>query len=78
MDDSFDSPNDPNEFYERSDHFNFAKNNIPVIFFFSGVHEDYHGPGDTYYNIIYDLFTKSARLIFHTACELANMDRDLE
>ena len=78
LDYSFDIPNDPNDFYERSDHFNFAKNNIPVIFFFSGVHEDYHGPGDTYEKIRYDLLTKRARLIFHTAWELANMDRDLE
>ena len=78
LDYSFDIPNDPNDFYERSDHFNFAKNNIPVIFFFSGVHEDYHGPGDTYDKIRYDLLTKRARLIFHTAWELANMDRDLE
>ena len=42
------------------------KNNIPVIFFFSGVHEDYHGPGDTYDKIRYDLLTKRARLIFHS------------
>ena len=77
LDYSFDIPNDPNDFYERSDHFNFAKNNIPVIFFFSGVHEDYHGPGDTFDKIRYDLLTKRARLIFHTAWELANMDREL-
>ena len=77
LDYSFDIPNDPNDFYERSDHFNFAKNNIPVIFFFSGTHEDYHGPGDTYDKIRYDLLTKRARLIFHTAWELANMDETL-
>ena len=74
LDYRFDIPNDPNDFYERSDHFNFAKNNIPVIFFFSGTHEDYHGPGDTSDKIRYDLLTKRARLIFHTAWELANMD----
>ena len=78
LDYSFDIPNDPNDFYERSDHFNFAKNNIPVIFFFSGLHEDYHGPGDTFDKIRYDLLTKRARLVFHTAWELANMDRQLE
>ena len=60
------------------DSFNFAKNNIPVIFFFSGVHEDYHGPGDTFDKIRYDLLTKRARLIFHIAWGLANMDRELE
>ena len=78
LDYSFDIPNDPNDFYERSDHFNFAKNDIPVIFFFSGTHEDYHGPGDTYDRIRYDLLTKRARLIFHTAWELANMDERIQ
>jgi Zn-dependent M28 family amino/carboxypeptidase len=78
LDYSFDIPNDPNDFYERSDHFNFAKNDIPVIFFFSGTHEDYHGPGDTYDKIRYDLLTKRARLIFHTAWELANMDERIQ
>ncbi len=78
LDYSFDIPNDPNDFFERSDHFNFAKNNIPVIFFFSGTHEDYHGPGDTYDKIRYDLLTKRARLIFHTAWKLANMDKELD
>ena len=37
---------DPNQFYYRSDHYNFAKKGIPVIFYFSGVHEDYHKPTD--------------------------------
>ena len=74
LDYTYNEPGDPNRFYYRSDHYNFAKNNIPVIFFFSGTHEDYHGPGDTSDKIRYDLLTKRARLIFHTAWELANMD----
>ncbi|MAU73517.1 MAG: peptidase M28 [Flavobacteriaceae bacterium] len=74
LDYRFDIPDDPNDFYERSDHFNFAKKNIPVIFFFSGTHEDYHGPGDTSDKIRYDLLTKRVKLIFHTIWELANMD----
>ena len=52
----------------ESDHFNFAKNNIPVIFYFSGTHEDYHGQRYTY-KIRYDLLTKRTKLIFHTAWE---------
>ena len=51
---------------------------IPVIFFFSGTHEDYHGPNDTFDKIRFDLLTKRARLIFHTAWELANMDKELK
>ena len=38
---------DPNRFYYRSDHYNFAKNNVPVIFYFNGTHDDYHEPSDT-------------------------------
>ena len=78
LDYRFNAWDDPNRFYERSDHFNFAKNNIPVIFYFSGTHEDYHGPGDTPDKIRYDLLTQRSRLIFHTAWELANMDISIE
>jgi len=74
LDYKFDDPNDPNRFYYRSDHYNFAKNNIPVIFYFNGVHEDYHQIGDTPDKIEYDLMTKRAQLIFLTAWELANRD----
>ena len=78
LDYRFNAWDDPNRFYERSDHFNFAKNNITVIFYFSGTHEDYHGPGDTPDKIRYDLLTQRSRLIFHTAWELANMDISIE
>tara|TARA_B100001175_G_C19507038_1_gene641504 strand:- start:41 stop:1081 length:1041 start_codon:yes stop_codon:yes gene_type:complete len=63
-----------NEYYYRSDHYNFAKNDIPVIFYFSGTHEDYHLPTDTVEKINYPLLTKRARFIFHTLWELANME----
>ncbi|NNC69780.1 MAG: M28 family peptidase, partial [Flavobacteriaceae bacterium] len=66
--------NDPNRFYYRSDHYNFAKNNIPVIFYFNGTHADYHKPSDTPDKIEYDLLENRARLIFHTAWELANRE----
>ncbi len=74
LDYTFNELDDPNNFYERSDHFNFAKNNIPVIFYFSGTHEDYHGTGDTPDKIRYDLLTERTKLIFYTAWEIANMD----
>jgi len=75
LDYKFDDPNDPNRFYYRSDHYNFAKNNIPVIFYFNGTHEDYHKMTDTPDKIEYELMAKRAKLIFLTAWELANMDR---
>lgn len=68
----YNDDNDPNRFYYRSDHYNFAKNNIPVIFYFNGTHEDYHQPTDTPDKIQYDLLENRARLIFYTAWELAN------
>ena len=78
LDYRFNAWDDPNRFYERSDHWHFAKNNIPVIFYFSGTHEDYHMPTDTPDKIRYNLLTKRARLIFHTAWEIANMDERIE
>lgn len=72
LDYTFNDENDPNRFYYRSDHYNFAKNNIPIIFYFSGVHEDYHRPGDTPDKINYDLLQNRARLVFYTAWEVAN------
>jgi hypothetical protein len=64
--------NDPNQFYYRSDHYNFAKHNIPVIFYFTGVHEDYHRPTDDPEKIHYGKTADIARLVFFTAWELAN------
>ena len=72
LDYTFNDENDPNRFYYRSDHYNFAKNNIPVIFYFNGVHEDYHKPTDTPDKINYPLLAKRTKLIFQTAWEIAN------
>ena len=72
IDYTYNDLNDPNRFYYRSDHYNFAKNNIPVIFYFNGVHEDYHKISDTPDKIAYELMEKRTKLIFHTAWEIAN------
>ncbi len=69
---TYNDENDPNRFYYRSDHYNFAKNNIPIIFYFNGTHADYHRPSDTPDKINYDLLENRTRLIFHTAWEIAN------
>ncbi len=74
LDYKFNDENDPNRFYYRSDHYNFAKNNIPIIFYFNGVHEDYHKATDTPDKIEYELYTKRTKLIFHTAWEVANRE----
>lgn len=74
LDYTYNDDNDPNRFYYRSDHYNFAKNNIPIIFYFNGVHEDYHRPTDTPDKINYELLAKRTQLIFATAWELANRE----
>ncbi len=72
LDYKYNDENDPNRFYYRSDHYNFAKNNIPIIFYFNGTHEDYHRPTDTPDKINYDLLETRTRLVFYTAWEIAN------
>ena len=74
LDYTYNDENDPNRFYYRSDHYNFAKNNIPIIFYFNGTHDDYHRISDTPDKINYDLLQNRARLVFHTAWELANRE----
>ncbi len=78
LDYTYNDPNDPNRFYYRSDHYNFAKHNIPVIFYFSGVHADYHKPGDDTEKIMFDKMEKIVRLVFYTAWEVANRDERLK
>ncbi len=78
LDYTYNDPEDPNRFYYRSDHYNFAKHNIPVIFYFSGVHEDYHKPGDDVEKILFDKMETIAKLVFHTAWDVANRDEKLK
>ncbi|BAO56697.1 aminopeptidase [Nonlabens marinus S1-08] len=75
LDYTYNGKDDPNRFYYRSDHYNFAKNNVPVIFYFNGTHADYHKASDTPDKIEYDLYAQRAQLIFATAWELANGDK---
>lgn len=75
---TYNDENDPNRFYYRSDHYNFAKNNIPIIFYFNGTHADYHQIGDTPDKIEYDLLENRTRLVFYTAWELANRNERIK
>jgi len=68
----YDDPNDPERFFYRSDHYNYAQKGVPIIFYFSGVHEDYHGPGDHADKIDYQKMEKVTRTIFATMWKLAN------
>ena len=74
LDYRFNAKDDPQRFYYRSDHYNFAKNGIPIIFYFSGTHPDYHMPSDTPDKIEYDLLELRSRLVFYTAWNIANRE----
>lgn len=78
LDYTYNDEDDPNRFYYRSDHYNFAKNNIPIIFYFNGTHEDYHKPSDTPDKINYEILAIRAQFIFYTAWEIANRDHRIE
>lgn len=72
LDYKFNDRNDSNRFYYRSDHYNFAKNGIPSVFLFNGVHADYHKATDEVDKIEFDALTKRTQLAFAIAWELAN------
>lgn len=78
LDYTFNAANDPNRFYYRSDHYNFARKGVPSIFYFSGVHEDYHQPGDDVEKIRFDLLRQRTLLVFHTAWLLANGENRIQ
>jgi Zn-dependent M28 family amino/carboxypeptidase len=78
LDYTYNAEDDPNRFYYRSDHYNFAKHGIPSVFFFSGTHEDYHRPTDTVDKIMFDKMVKIGQLVFYTTWELANRDERIQ
>ena len=72
LDYKYNDPKDPERIYFRSDHYNFARVGIPIIFYFNGTHADYHRPTDTPEKINYSLMAKRAQLVFYTAWDMAN------
>ncbi len=66
---------DPNQFYRRSDHWNFGRLGVPFIFFFNGVHADYHRPSDSIEKIEWEAITKRTQLIFTTTAMIANSEQ---
>lgn len=70
----YNDENHPEQIYYRSDHWNFAKNNIPVIFYTTGSHDDYHQESDTVEKIEKEVYLKRTHLVFYTAWELVNRD----
>lgn len=78
LDYTYNDPKDPNRYYFRSDHYNFAKLGIPSVFFFSGVHEDYHRPTDTMDKIEFDRMLYLTEYILYNSWELANRSQRLK
>ncbi len=77
LDYKYNAEDDPNHFYYRSDHYNFAKRGIPVIFYFGGLHKDYHKPTDDVDLIDFSKLEKTSRYIFLTAWELAYREKKI-
>jgi Zn-dependent M28 family amino/carboxypeptidase len=83
LDYKFDDPNDKNRIYYRSDHYNFARKGVPILFFYDGMlQSDYHKPTDTIEKINFELMQKRVLMIYHTACEITQREdmlkRDLK
>lgn len=78
LDYTYNNEKDPNRFYYRSDHYNFARHEIPVIFFFTGVHVDYHKPTDDIEKILFPKYSKITQFIFHTAWEVVNRKKRIQ
>lgn len=78
LDYKFNDPKDPMRIFYRSDHYNFARYGVPIIFYFNGTHADYHKPTDTPDKINYSLLAKRAQLVFYTGWEMANRDAMLK
>lgn len=79
LDYKYDDPNDKNMIYYRSDHYNFARKGVPILFFYDGMLlADYHQPSDTIEKINFDLMQKRTKMVYFTACEIANRDEMLK
>ena len=77
LDFAYNDPSDPNSFYTRSDHYSYAAKGIPIAFFFTGTHPDYHGAGDHPDKILYPKLTKITQLVYQAGFSVANTDRTL-
>jgi hypothetical protein len=78
LDYTYNDPKDPNQLYYRSDHYNFAKRGIPVIFYFTGLHKDYHQITDTPDKLMYTKTSTITKLVFMTVWQLANQEHRIQ
>jgi hypothetical protein len=74
LDYEMNDPADTESIYTRSDHYSYAVKGIPIIFFFSGLHPDYHQPGDEVSKIIFEKIQRVAQLAYETGRRVGNLD----
>jgi hypothetical protein len=74
LDYEMNDPSDPEQIYYRSDHYSYAVKGIPVIFFTTGLHPDYHANTDEVSRILFDKMTRVVQLVYETGARVANLD----
>jgi Peptidase family M28 len=74
LDYEMNDPADTESIYTRSDHYSYAAKGIPIVFYFTGLHPDYHCPSDTVDKIIFDKVARAAQLAYETGRRVANLD----
>ncbi len=74
LDRGYNDLNDPTQIYRRSDHWNFGRLRVPFVFFFTGIHEDYHAPGDEIHDVDFEKYPRIVRLIYNSAVNIANFE----
>src|SRR6185436_6344664 len=77
LDYEYNDPSDTNSFYTRSDHYSYAAKGIPIAFFFTGTHPDYHQVGDQVEKILFTKLVSIAQLVYQTGFNIANTDKVL-
>ncbi|HUL74616.1 MAG TPA: M28 family peptidase [Vicinamibacterales bacterium] len=77
LDYELNDPNDPESVYTRSDHYSYAAKGIPIAFFTTGLHKDYHRVTDTVDKITFPKMARIAQLLYETGFSIANTDRVL-
>jgi Peptidase family M28/PA domain len=77
LDYTFDDPKDPNRYFYRSDHYSYAKQNIPIVFFYDHMTEDYHKASDEVDKINFEKIERVSTLITELALRIANLEHKL-
>jgi Zn-dependent M28 family amino/carboxypeptidase len=75
LDYEMNDPADPESIYTRSDHYSYAAKGIPIIFYFTGLHQDYHFVTDEISKIEFAKLARVTQLVYATAARVANMDK---